>query len=294
MIPCDIAQVNVGDIITYMPNPDNSETMVTHRVIKITAEDGIMLATKGDANPVADATPVTKDNLYGIVVKINSNTLTYDTEPDDPGPPPNYDKSIDTAKALADYFTTMLNLGRDLTGDENAMDSWQELFDAGNWPVTAVGLKETPDSENLYQFQLNGAYVDRYIDVTVYINMQEDEPWFFCPYTHYYPYVRPVAEAYLSLIAEGDVRELAAWLSVDGGPSPTDDFMRQAEWAITNYGSYDLSATRVESVAWVAGVGSNDMEQRLFQCTVKDAKGNEIVVLLEYGDGLIRPVVPMT
>lgn len=56
-------QLKEGDVITYVVS-DN--TVVTHRLIGIDTEHGL-LTTKGDNNVVADASPVSYNNVIGRV-----------------------------------------------------------------------------------------------------------------------------------------------------------------------------------------------------------------------------------
>lgn len=61
--------IAVGDIVTYMPNP-NDETLVTHRVVgvQVDSKGEHSLTVKGDANNAPDPTPVTSKQLRGVVV----------------------------------------------------------------------------------------------------------------------------------------------------------------------------------------------------------------------------------
>lgn len=54
--PVDPADVRIGDVITFLPHPDDP-TVVTHRVTGIThrTDGGRTFTTQGDANPAADA-----------------------------------------------------------------------------------------------------------------------------------------------------------------------------------------------------------------------------------------------
>lgn len=55
--------LEIGDSITYIIN---GNTVVTHRIIDITGEDGnIKFHTKGDNNDVADGEPVPAANIIG-------------------------------------------------------------------------------------------------------------------------------------------------------------------------------------------------------------------------------------
>jgi signal peptidase len=51
-----VADLRVGDVITYMPPPDaGPDHLVTHRIVSIGRDaSGPVYRTKGDANPVAD------------------------------------------------------------------------------------------------------------------------------------------------------------------------------------------------------------------------------------------------
>ena len=59
----DFNDLEVDDVITYRLSED---TMVTHRIIEIDEEKQEVI-TKGDANDVADGTPVTANNIVGKV-----------------------------------------------------------------------------------------------------------------------------------------------------------------------------------------------------------------------------------
>lgn len=57
--PVDVADLEVGDIITYLPPQDSGVTeLVTHRILSITenaeAQGGRVFRTQGDANAAAD------------------------------------------------------------------------------------------------------------------------------------------------------------------------------------------------------------------------------------------------
>ena len=56
----------IGDIVTFLQKGDSIPT--THRIID-SREDGSFI-TKGDANNVQDALPVSKDIIFGEVVKV--------------------------------------------------------------------------------------------------------------------------------------------------------------------------------------------------------------------------------
>lgn len=62
--PEEIAE---GDVIAFFDPAGNGTSVVTHRVIEVTEEDGgLAFRTQGDANNAADAAVVPGDNLVGI------------------------------------------------------------------------------------------------------------------------------------------------------------------------------------------------------------------------------------
>ncbi|WP_435738435.1 signal peptidase I [Cellulosimicrobium sp. PMB13] len=65
--PVDPAEIRIGDIVTYLPNPEDP-TAVTHRVVAIdTHQDGTRTFTlQGDANASPDA-PVQEHQVRGTV-----------------------------------------------------------------------------------------------------------------------------------------------------------------------------------------------------------------------------------
>ena len=198
-------------------------------------------------------------------------------------PPPFYDQTIDTATLFADYFVDMLNTERDLTGDEAAMDSWRCLFDFGQTPIYRSGLSALEYAENVFQFDVRGIKGETENNVTVLINLQGDEPFYFCSYTYYYPNARGAAMSYLELLADGDISRLAVWLGIDSGPEPLEEFIQQAEHGLSAYGSYDLHTAMIKDITF-------DNEARRFLCTVEDAQGNLFEISLSFGDGLIMPI----
>lgn len=63
----DAEQIAVGDVIAFFDPAGNGTSVVTHRVIEITQEDGTLAwRTQGDANNVADSALVPAKNLVGI------------------------------------------------------------------------------------------------------------------------------------------------------------------------------------------------------------------------------------
>ena len=70
--PVAVDELEVGDVITYVPPPQSGiTTYVTHRIIEVdVAEDGRPLfRTKGDANPVADPWEFSLDGDQQNVVR---------------------------------------------------------------------------------------------------------------------------------------------------------------------------------------------------------------------------------
>lgn len=64
----DAAGLSTGDVVTFMPRPDDP-TLVTHRIVGV-AVDGEgrrSFTTRGDANAAPDAEPVTATQLRGLV-----------------------------------------------------------------------------------------------------------------------------------------------------------------------------------------------------------------------------------
>ncbi|MUN63933.1 signal peptidase I [Kocuria sediminis] len=64
----DAARLSTGDVVTFMPRPDD-DTLVTHRIVAV-AVDGEgrrSFTTQGDANAAPDAEPVTATQLRGLV-----------------------------------------------------------------------------------------------------------------------------------------------------------------------------------------------------------------------------------
>lgn len=59
-------QVVVGDVITFRRSAD-TDTLITHRVVEISREDGLRFITRGDANDINDPNPVLADNVIGRV-----------------------------------------------------------------------------------------------------------------------------------------------------------------------------------------------------------------------------------
>ncbi|WP_448070986.1 signal peptidase I [Georgenia yuyongxinii] len=64
----DAAKLNIGDIVTFMPYPDDP-TLVTHRIVSrtLSSDGGISFETQGDANNAADSWELTATQLRGVV-----------------------------------------------------------------------------------------------------------------------------------------------------------------------------------------------------------------------------------
>ncbi|MGL4106842.1 signal peptidase I [Clostridium sp. LP20] len=60
-------EIKVDDIITFGKTTDS---ITTHRVKEVRAEDRIKFITQGDANNIQDPAPVFEENVQGSVVKI--------------------------------------------------------------------------------------------------------------------------------------------------------------------------------------------------------------------------------
>ncbi|MCQ2516246.1 MAG: signal peptidase I [Saccharofermentans sp.] len=69
LIICDTLEaeeVNEGDVIAFFDPAGNGSSVVTHRVIEVTTENGaIAWRTQGDANNTPDSSLVPADNLVG-------------------------------------------------------------------------------------------------------------------------------------------------------------------------------------------------------------------------------------
>lgn len=64
----DVAAIRTGDVITFLPHPDDP-TLVTHRVMSQAARaDGTtVFVTRGDANSADDPEPVTAPQVRGVL-----------------------------------------------------------------------------------------------------------------------------------------------------------------------------------------------------------------------------------
>lgn len=66
----DAEDVNDGDIIAFFDPAGNGTSIVTHRVIDVVEEDGILqFKTKGDANNTEDKMMVPEEDLVGVYQK---------------------------------------------------------------------------------------------------------------------------------------------------------------------------------------------------------------------------------
>lgn len=64
----EVSDLQLGDVITFMPNPDDP-TLVTHRVVgrTLVGDGTVELTTQGDANDVADEGVLTSTQIRGLV-----------------------------------------------------------------------------------------------------------------------------------------------------------------------------------------------------------------------------------
>lgn len=63
----DVDRLDVGDVITVMPYP-NDPTLVTHRIVeRVEGTDGPSFSTRGDANDAVDPWQVTETQIRGEV-----------------------------------------------------------------------------------------------------------------------------------------------------------------------------------------------------------------------------------
>jgi signal peptidase len=64
--PVDLLTIQQGDIVMF--SSLDKKSLTTHRIVKIERETGLGFITKGDANNNPDITPVSPDQVVGIVV----------------------------------------------------------------------------------------------------------------------------------------------------------------------------------------------------------------------------------
>ena len=66
----DAEAVHVGDVISFFDPAGNGSSIVTHRVVEITEEDGkLSFRTKGDYNNVEDKALVPADKVVGVYLR---------------------------------------------------------------------------------------------------------------------------------------------------------------------------------------------------------------------------------
>ena len=92
-----------------------------------------------------------------------------------------------------------------------------------------------------------------------------------------YDSIREYVAQYLQLITDGDTTELARFLLIDGGV--TDRYVAIAELVIEYYAPYDTRRASVRVVEY-------DAAERRYAAIVRDGRGDEFTVYLNYGDGL--------
>ena len=76
MEPVDPAQIKVGDIIAFDPTWDESEVIISHRVIEVVEEPTLGFRTKGDANEDPDFDIAPADRVVARVA-FNMPNLGY-------------------------------------------------------------------------------------------------------------------------------------------------------------------------------------------------------------------------
>jgi signal peptidase len=64
----DVARIQVGDVVTFMPWPDDP-TLVTHRVVtrSVGTDGAVTVTTQGDANDAPDGLDLTERELRAVV-----------------------------------------------------------------------------------------------------------------------------------------------------------------------------------------------------------------------------------
>ncbi|PFG39092.1 signal peptidase [Georgenia soli] len=64
----DAEQLQIGDVVTFMPYPDD-QTLVTHRIVSrsVSTDGSVSFTTQGDANNAADPWEITATQLRGEV-----------------------------------------------------------------------------------------------------------------------------------------------------------------------------------------------------------------------------------
>ncbi|MEO7753078.1 MAG: signal peptidase I [Terracoccus sp.] len=117
-----VSQLEVGDVITYLPPADSGvSNLVTHRILEITTEPGkpVSYRTKGDANATADSWTFELTQSTQPVVSFTVPALGY------------------VFVALADRDTRMLVIG--IPAALLALLSLVELVVVLRRPATAAG-----------------------------------------------------------------------------------------------------------------------------------------------------------
>ena len=72
----DVKSITEGDVISYYDPDGNGKSIVTHRVIGVTENDGSLLfETQGDNNNIKDRYPVPEENVIGVWTGLNIRFL---------------------------------------------------------------------------------------------------------------------------------------------------------------------------------------------------------------------------
>ncbi len=67
----DAQELEQGDIIAFFDPASTSNAVVSHRIVNITSEDGILyFETKGDNNSISDSELVPEDNIVGKCIYV--------------------------------------------------------------------------------------------------------------------------------------------------------------------------------------------------------------------------------
>ncbi len=72
----DVKSITEGDVISYYDPDGNGKSIVTHRVIGVTENNGSLLfETQGDNNNIKDRYPVPEENVIGVWTGLNIRFL---------------------------------------------------------------------------------------------------------------------------------------------------------------------------------------------------------------------------
>jgi hypothetical protein len=195
------------------------------------------------------------------------------------------DKSLADAEILMQQYIDALNNGADLA-KEGDIAAIQALFSPESRAI-GENLRVKEYSQDCYEFTVQevtpgGGYAHW---LTVIINMQEDEPFFYNTYSRYYRYVEPYVRELMRLVWEagknGDTGELAGFLA-GGEGFVREENMTQAGQIVAYYEEFVVSEGRIKAAEVVY-----DPDLQLFIGRVYDGLGNVWQIPVSYGDGLI-------